>query len=124
MKIELHGIELYGYHGVGDDERRRGQRFVYDVELEVGERGVDDRIENALDYREVAACVREVAGRQFHLLEALAATLADTLVERFGSQCVRVRVRKPEVAPAGVELEFAAVSVERPLPGPDRAGGT
>lgn len=114
MKIELRGIELFGHHGVGEEERARGQRFVYDIELEVGDRGADDRIEGAVDYRDVAATVREVASGQFRLLEALATTIADTLVERFPVEHVRVRVRKPEVRPAGVDLEFAAVTVERP----------
>ena len=63
MKVELRGLELFGYHGVHEEERARGQLFVYDVELEVGERGADDRIEDAVDYREVAAAVREVAER-------------------------------------------------------------
>lgn len=114
MRIELQGIELFGYHGVGEEERLRGQRFRYDIELEVGERGSDDLIENAVDYRDVAACLIEVAGGQFRLIEALACAIADTLVERFALEWVRVRVGKPEVSPAGVELELAAVSVERP----------
>jgi dihydroneopterin aldolase len=114
MKVELHAVELYGFHGVGADERQNGQRFVYDVELEVGDRGADDRIEHAVDYRDVAACLREVAGRQFHLLEALATAVADAMVERFAPERVTVRVRKPEVTPAGVTLAYSAVTVERP----------
>jgi dihydroneopterin aldolase len=114
MRVELHGVELYGYHGVGEAERQQGQRFVYDIELEVGERGADDRIEHAVDYREVAACLKEVAGGQYRLLEALASAIADALVERFGVEQVKVRVRKPEVTPAGVALDFSAVTVERP----------
>ena len=55
VKVELRGLELFGYHGVHEHEREHGQRFLYDVELEVGERGADDRIENAVDYRKVAA---------------------------------------------------------------------
>ena len=80
MKIELRGLELFGYHGVHEEERERGQLFLYDVELEVGERGADDRIENAVDYSEVAAAVREVAAGRFRLLEALATAIADVLV--------------------------------------------
>ncbi len=113
MKIELRGIELYGHHGAGEAERARGQRFVYDVELEVGERGAGDRIEDAVDYRDVAAALCEIAGRRFMLLEALAAAIADELFARFEPVWLRVRVRKPEVRPAGVELEFAAVTAER-----------
>jgi dihydroneopterin aldolase len=52
--------------------------------------------------------------RRFRLLEALASTLADTLLERFAPERVLVRVRKPEVAPAGLPVEFSAVTVERP----------
>jgi dihydroneopterin aldolase len=113
MRIELRGVELYGYHGVNEDERLHGQRFVYDLELEVGERGADDRIEGAVDYRQVAACLRDVAARQFRLLEALAVEVGDELLRRFELDWVSVRVRKPEVSPAGVNLEFAAVRVER-----------
>ena len=109
--VELAGLEVFGYHGANPDERRDGQRFLYDVELEVGEAGATDRIEDAVDYREVAACIRGVSeGRAFHLLEALAAAVADALLDRFSVARVRVRVRKPDVR---LPVEHAAVSVER-----------
>jgi 7,8-dihydroneopterin aldolase/epimerase/oxygenase len=113
VKVELRGLELYGYHGVHDHEREQGQMFLYDVELEVGERGADDRIENAVDYSKVAATVREVAEQPYSLLEALATAVADELAERFAPEHVKVRVRKPEVRPGGIDVEFAAVTVER-----------
>jgi 7,8-dihydroneopterin aldolase/epimerase/oxygenase len=114
VRIELRGLELHGHHGVTEEERERGQRFVYDIELEVGERGANDRIEDAVDYREVAATVRRIADGRFALLEALATAIADALFEQFAPERVTVRVRKPEVRPAGTELEFAAVTAERP----------
>ena len=112
--IELAGIELFGYHGVNPEERRDGQRFVFDVWLEVPDgTGASDRIEDTIDYREVAALVREVSdGRAFQLLEALAATLADELVARFPVDVARVRVRKPQVR-LDPEVEYSAVTVER-----------
>jgi dihydroneopterin aldolase len=109
--IELSGLEVFGYHGVNEHERRDGQRFLYDLALEVGEAGSSDRIEDAVDYREVAACVRDVSeSRAFHLLEALAAAVADGLLERFPVERVRVRVRKPDVR---LPVEHAAATVER-----------
>jgi dihydroneopterin aldolase len=111
--VELSGLELYGYHGVLEEERRAGQRFVYDLRLDVGERGSSDRIEDAVDYREVVACVQEVNERVFQLLEALAAAVADELMARFGLDGVRVRVRKPDVR-LTVPVEFSAAVVERP----------
>ncbi len=113
MKIELIGLELFGYHGVHEHERADGQRFLYDVELEVGDRGADDRIESAVNYSEVAAVVRDVAGGSYRLLEALATAIADELERRFAPELLTVRVRKPDVRPAGIDVEFAAVTVVR-----------
>ena len=111
MKIELHGLELFGYHGVLPEEARDGQNFWYDIELEVGEWGSNDRIEDAVDYRLVVDAVREVNENRFELLEALASTVAETLIHRFPTARVKVRVRK---RPAGMPVEYSAVTAERP----------
>lgn len=113
MIVELHGLELHGHHGVLERERLDGQRFLVDLELDVADAGSNDRIEDAVDYRLVAACVREVSdARAYHLLEALASALADELLARFPAASVRVRVRKPEVV-LDSPVAYAAVSVER-----------
>jgi dihydroneopterin aldolase len=98
VTIELTGLLLYGFHGALDWERERGQNFLFDLELEVGEAGSSDQLEDAVDYRDVAACVREVSdGHVYHLLEALATAVADEIVARFPVERVSVRVRKPDV---------------------------
>jgi 7,8-dihydroneopterin aldolase/epimerase/oxygenase len=114
ITIEVRDLRLFGRHGVHQEERERGQDFVFDVELEVGERGTSDRLEDAVDYVEVARAVQEVSdAREYALLEALATAVADELERRFSPQRVRVRVRKPEVRPAGLEGTVAA-TVTRP----------
>lgn len=116
MIVELHGLELHGRHGVLERERLDGQRFLFDVELEVGDAGSNDRIEDAVDYRLVASCVREVSdARAYHLLEALATAVADELLSRFPVSSARVRVRKPDVV-LDSSVTSAAVSVERSRP--------
>ncbi len=80
----------------------------------MGDRGADDRIENAVDYRLVVDAIREVNDRRFDLLEALATAVADELERRFAPAALRVRVRKPEVKPAGATVTHSAVLVERP----------
>jgi 7,8-dihydroneopterin aldolase/epimerase/oxygenase len=114
MKVELRGLHVFGYHGVEEEEQRLGQLFLYDIELEVGDRGASDRIEDALDYREVALTVREVSERRFNLLEALANEVADALMERFAPEQLTLRVRKPQVKPAGMTVDYSAVTVTRP----------
>jgi dihydroneopterin aldolase len=114
ITVEICELRIYGRHGVHEDERERGQDFLFDVELEVGERGMSDRLEDAVDYVEVARAVQEVSdARQYALLEALASAIADELDRRFSPERMRVRVRKPEVRPAGLE-GAVGVTVTRP----------
>jgi dihydroneopterin aldolase len=109
IEVELAGLELHGYHGLNPDERERGQRFLFDVSIEVGDEAESDRLEDTVDYREVLEVVRTVSdGRRFNLLEALA--VADELVRRFPvARAARVRVRKPDV---GLPVEFSAATAE------------
>lgn len=114
VTVELYGLELFGRHGVLDEEQREGQRFLFDLWLDVpGEPAASDRLEDAVDYREIVALVREVSdGRAFRLLEGLAGAVAEAVLGRFPVERVRIRVRKPDVRLAA-PVEHAAVTVER-----------
>lgn len=110
ITVEVRELTLFGRHGIHAHEKEQGQEFVFDVALDVGERGVSDRIQDAVDYREIARVVQEVsAARNYDLIEALASAIADALVARFAPEAVRVRVRKPAVQPGSV-----SVTVSRP----------
>jgi 7,8-dihydroneopterin aldolase/epimerase/oxygenase len=114
ITVELHGLEVFGRHGLLEDERRAGRTFLYDLWLEVSDEALSDRIGDAVDYREVADCVRGTSdGRRFNLLEPLAAAVAEALVERFPLERARVRVRKPRVVVEGLKTEYSAATVER-----------
>ena len=111
VTVEVQGLEVFGHHGVGEDERRDGQRFLFDVDYDVGEGVFSDRIEDAVDYRDVVAVVERVSGeRQCRLLEALAAAAADAIAAELPVERVRVRVRKPD---ARLPVEHTAAIVER-----------
>ncbi len=111
MIVELHGLEVFGRHGVLAEERRDGQSFLFDVTFEVAEPPAD-RVEDAVDYREIAALVKEISdSRRFALLESLAAAVADAVAGGFAVTHVRVRVRKPR--PQGVPADWAAATAER-----------
>jgi dihydroneopterin aldolase len=111
MRIDVFGIELRGYHGVLPEERSEGQRFAFDVTLELPEPAADE-IGATIDYRDVVTCVRDVSDAQsYRLLETLAAEVADELKRRLpAAELVRVRVGKPDL-----ELDggYAAITVER-----------
>jgi dihydroneopterin aldolase len=110
--IELHGLEVFGYHGAYEEEQRDGQLFLWDVQLDVGDRGANDDLEHALDYTLVAAKIRELSdAHRYNLLEALATNAADALYEQFRPQRLKLRVRKQ---PEGLGVEHSAVIVQRP----------
>ena len=110
MIIEVHGLKLFGRHGVNDDERRDGQAFLVDVTLDAAEPKADD-IDATIDYRLVRDIVRRINDvESYRLLETLAAAIADALNAELRVKRVRVTLRKPGVAWA----EWTGVTCERP----------
>ncbi|TML80969.1 MAG: dihydroneopterin aldolase [Actinobacteria bacterium] len=110
MIVEVHGLELFGRHGVGDDERRDGQTFLVDVTLDIAE-PKEDEIEATIDYRSVRDIVRRINDSEsYQLLETFAAKIADALNTELRVQRVRVSVHKPGIAWA----EWTGVTCERP----------
>jgi dihydroneopterin aldolase len=110
--VEIHGLEVFGHHGAGEEERRRGQQFVFDVTLELAD-PAEDELEATVDYRLVRDAVREVSdAREYKLIESLAAAAAEAIVPRFAVESASVRVRKPGIAWA----EWTAATASRARP--------
>jgi dihydroneopterin aldolase len=110
MIVQVQGLELFGRHGVDDDEREQGQTFLVDVTLHVQE-PAEDSLEATFDYRRARDLVRAVNdGESYKLLETFAAAAADALVAEPEVERVSVTVRKPGIAWA----DWTAATVERP----------
>jgi len=115
-RILLHGIQFYGYHGVHEEERRLGQRFLVDVELRLDLAGVEagDDVALTVDYSQVLAVVLEIGTQQqCRLLETLAARIAAAILQRFPVRQVTVRATKPAPPLPGV-LGGVGVEITRP----------
>ena len=112
MIVEIHGLEVFGHHGAGEEERTRGQPFLVDVTLELADPAKDE-LEATVDYRLVRDTVREVSdAREYKLIESLAAAAADAIVSRFEVESASVRVRKPGIRWA----EWTAATASRARP--------
>ncbi len=95
--IRLEGLSVFGHHGARPYEKEAGQRLEVDLELEPNDDRAEksDRLADAVDYDALNRTVREVVeGKSYHLLEALAAATAETILERFEVRRVRVRLAK------------------------------
>lgn len=110
-RIVLRGLRVTGHHGVFEHERRDGQEFVVDAELEVdaSRAAASDDLADTVDYGTLAQRLAAVvAGEPVNLIE----TLADRLVrECLADPRVRtatVTVHKPQ---APIPLSFTDVTV-------------
>lgn len=114
-RIALRGISAKGFHGVLDFEKRDGQTFVVDVEMEVdlALAGTSDDLVDTVNYAEVAGDIVElIEGESLDLIEALADRIATKVLTRPLVEAVVVTVHKPQ-APVGHPFTDVAVSVER-----------
>jgi len=114
-RIELRGIEAFGFHGVLPHERQLGQVFTVDVTLEVdlAPAGASDDLEDTVDYGALAADVSAVVRDERHdLIERLAARIADVCLSRPSVEAVSVTVHKPH-APVPVPLADVSVTIRR-----------
>jgi dihydroneopterin aldolase len=112
-RIVLEGLEFHGYHGVFDEERVFGARFVVDLEMSLA-LPEDDDLRRTVDYSRVYALIQgEVTERRYRLIEALANQIAARVLasEALVSRVV-VRVHKPHAPLPGV-LRDVYVEVAR-----------
>ena len=114
--ISLTGLRVRGFHGVLPQERRDGQDFVVDVQLQVDTRAAaaSDDLAETVDYATLAdRLVAVVAGDPVDLIETLASRLAATCLEDERVISARVTVHKP-AAPIPHTFGDVAVTVVRP----------
>ncbi|MBU9710487.1 dihydroneopterin aldolase [Evansella tamaricis] len=112
-KILVSGMEFYGYHGVFIEEKKLGQRFSVDVELEVDLRpaGMTDDLNKTVNYAKVYQLVRSIMeGNPVNLVETLTERIAGTILVQFETvQAVTVKVVKPNPP---IEGHYNSVAVE------------
>jgi dihydroneopterin aldolase len=114
-KIRLVNIELYGYHGLRDEEREIGGKFAIDVEigLDLRKAGETDSINHTVDYRRIYEIVKEVVmGKSFKLIESIAHSIAEAVMEELDVEYAKIRVRKLSPPIDGL-VDYAEVEVER-----------
>jgi len=114
-RISLRGLRVRGHHGVFDFERRDGQDFVVDVELELdlAKAAAGDDVADTVHYGELAGRLAEVvAGEPVNLIETLAERLAAVCLADARVAAATVTVHKPQ-APIPHEFADVAVTVRR-----------
>jgi dihydroneopterin aldolase len=114
-RIDLTGIGGWGYHGVHDDERENGQRFVVDVSLglDLSAAAKSDDLGLTVDYGALAEGVHEaIAAEPLLLIESVAQRVMDLCLGYPPVLWASVTVHKP-MAPIQVQFEDVSVTIER-----------
>jgi len=114
VTIRLNEMVFYGFHGIHDEERSLGQRFIVSATLytEHSKDKIIRELEDTVDYRKVYDDIREIMeSQQFKLLENCANTIADKLISDFPLiQKLMICIQKPSVPIPGslksVEVEI------------------
>lgn len=114
-KIILKGMKIFGYHGVYEEEKKLGQKFIVDLEmfLDLKEAGKHDDFTKTVNYVEVYNNIENIVKNfKFHLLETLAEKIAEEVLSNTLIKNVKVRIRKP-APPVDAEFEYIGVEIER-----------
>lgn len=112
-KIIIKKLEIYAYHGVMSEEKKKGQKFIVTVELSVSLRnaGVTDNLSETINYAQVCEDIRDVMlGEKYDLIEAAAENIAGTILVKYDTiKEVRVLLEKPD---APIDMIFDAMCVD------------
>ena len=109
-RIELTGLECFGYHGVFEEEKKTGQPFIVDVTCWLDTAGIEDDLSRTVNYAELAdVAANIVEGPSRDLIETVAAEVAETAMQRFEiHHAIEVTIHKPK---APIPRTFADVAV-------------
>jgi len=84
MEILLEGMEFYAFHGVMDEERKIGGRYVVNLSVSVpDESGADDMISSTINYQSLYDITRKVLSENSNLIEYLAHKVIDAIYAEF-----------------------------------------
>ena len=114
MDIFIEGLEVYGHHGVTDEEKVLGQRLLYDIRMTIEDcrAAFTDDVADTVDYTEVMDVIVDVATTEsYSLLERLAQMTAEAIMRRFPVDEVWVQVTKPH-PPVALAVDSVAAAVE------------
>lgn len=109
-RILMQGMVFHGYHGVYEEEKRKGQRFVVDaiLSLDLKKAGLSDDVTDTIHYGEAFERIRAIMeGAPYDLIERVAEQIASDLLRAYPQlEQVKITVYKPDAPVDGVFDRF------------------
>ncbi len=113
-EIEIRRLEVECHIGVPDEERSVLQKLWVTARMRPsrGFLGLQDKVQNTVDYYEVSLKIAELAAKKpRHLIETLATDLAEMLLTSYPLKDVNVEIEK-RILP---NAEYVAVKIHRSI---------
>ena len=114
-KIYINGLEVFANHGVFQEEKNLGQKFVIDVELELdlSDAGRYDELDKTIHYGLLSdAIIEEFTKQSYDLLEKATYELCKFILTNYNVKAVKILIRKPW-APVKRNLDCVAVEMKK-----------
>ncbi len=115
-KMIIQDLEIYAFHGVNQEEKNMGQKFLISVELDVDllEPGQSDDLTTTINYAKLChELENEFLKQKYHLIERAAHKLCERILFNYPQvQRLKLTLKKPW-APIGKAIDYAAVQLER-----------
>ncbi|KAG8057754.1 hypothetical protein GUJ93_ZPchr0002g24619 [Zizania palustris] len=113
-KLLLRGLKFHGFHGVKQEEKILGQKFVVDVDawMDLSASGESDNEPDTVSYTDIYRIVKDVVeGPSLNLLEAVAHRISSATLLKFPQiSAIRVKVGKPHVDVQGI-VDYLGVEI-------------
>jgi len=113
FKIIIKNLNLFGYHGVKESEKIKGQNFCFNIEIFLNKKSFlnNDNLEDTLNYSKVIKLLRDInTNNRFNLLETLSQIIANKIIE-ISPLVERVSVKIEKTSPP-IKENLESVGVE------------
>ena len=109
-KILMNDMIFYAYHGVLEEEKKLGQKFIISIELmlELKTAGLSDDVSDTVSYADVYEDVKKIiCGDKFNLIEKLAEEISSVVLTKYSLvREIKIKVLKPEAPVNGIYDSF------------------
>jgi len=115
-RIILSGMQFYGFHGANAEEKALGQTYVVNmaVEVDLAISGQTDQLGDTVSYTHLYRAVKAVVeGESQNLLEGIAHSIAERILDDYAVESVQLTVKKPHPPIKGSVVNYAAVEIYR-----------
>lgn len=115
-KIYIKDLEVYAFHGVNQEEKNMGQRFLISAQiyLDLSPAGISDDLTKTINYAQLCLEIEEEFKKnKYDLIEKAAEELSKYILLEYPMvKRVKLMLKKPW-APIGKPIKYAAVEVDR-----------